>query len=64
MYLIGLRRGWIFQEPFHTIPIDIAIAESVSAQAPTELPTEIVADNAQFLFGLMEATQHASSPAE
>ncbi|MFS0514835.1 ThiF family adenylyltransferase [Nostoc sp. UIC 10607] len=62
MYLIGLKRGWIFNEPFHTIPIDIA--ESASPQAPIEPASEIVAENAQFLFGLMEATQHASPPTE
>ena len=28
MYLIGLSRGWIFKEPFHTIPIDLSNVES------------------------------------
>ena len=28
MYLIGLSRGWIFKEPFYTIPIDLSNVES------------------------------------
>jgi molybdopterin/thiamine biosynthesis adenylyltransferase/ubiquitin-protein ligase len=25
MYLIGLSKGWIFREPFHTIPVDVGV---------------------------------------
>ncbi len=23
VYLVGMKRGWVFQEPFHTLPIDV-----------------------------------------
>lgn len=32
LYIIGLERRWIFEEPFHTVGLDIG--------APTEVPTE------------------------
>lgn len=27
VYLVGLSRGWIFEEPFHTIPLDVGTIE-------------------------------------
>jgi hypothetical protein len=32
MYLIGLRRGWIFEEPFDTKPLDVIFNESTPTQ--------------------------------
>lgn len=32
LYIIGLQRGWLFEEPFHTIALDIG--------TPTEIPAE------------------------
>jgi hypothetical protein len=26
MYLIGLKQGWVFKEPFYTIPLDVSTA--------------------------------------
>ena len=28
MYLIGLRKGWIFEEPFFTQPLDVSVVGS------------------------------------
>ena len=47
MYLIGLSRGWIFKEPFHTIPIDLSNVES-SITMP-KLSDEDAADTRNFL---------------
>ena len=33
MYLIGLQQAWIFDEPFHTQPLDI---ENIKPDSPTE----------------------------
>ncbi len=33
MYLIGLKQGWIFDEPFHTQPLDI---EKIKPDSPPE----------------------------
>lgn len=45
LYVIGLERGWLFEEPFHTIGLDIG--------APTEVPAEksesLSQDNIDFL---------------
>ena len=27
VYLVGLRREWLFEAPFHTLPIDVGEAE-------------------------------------
>ncbi|MGA8475514.1 MAG: ThiF family adenylyltransferase [Candidatus Cybelea sp.] len=35
MYLIGLTRGWAFDEPFHTIPIDVG--EPVNESSETDI---------------------------
>jgi hypothetical protein len=36
MYLIGLKRGWIFEAPFHTIPI---ATDHLLAATPTKAPS-------------------------
>ena len=47
MYLIGLSHGWIFKEPFYTIPIDLSNVEST----PTvpDLSDEDTAETLDFL---------------
>ena len=47
IYLIGLSRGWIFKEPFHTIPIDLSNVES-SITMP-ELSDQAAVDTLNFL---------------
>ncbi len=36
LYLIGLSQGWIFEQPFHTIPIDLSEVQSIITEP--ELP--------------------------
>jgi hypothetical protein len=55
LYLIGLARGWIFEQPFHTIPIDSGppiVEERVEAEP------EVVAEGLDFIKVLLEKAQH------
>lgn len=51
MYLIGLARGWIFDQPFHTIPIDVGPPGQSAASATAT--KEAVADSLEFLSRLI-----------
>ncbi len=51
MYLIGLRRGWVFREPFHVIPINAGAPEDRSAHEPSD---EAVIEGSQFILELIE----------
>ena len=51
MYLIGLSRGWIFEEPFHTIPIDLSNVE-LTIPAP-DLSAKDSAETIHFLTQLV-----------
>ncbi|TAK20621.1 MAG: thiamine biosynthesis protein ThiF [Chloroflexota bacterium] len=50
MYLVGLARGWIFEQPFQTIPVDVG--EAPHAVAP-EAPPEAVQQGVAFLSRLL-----------
>lgn len=52
LYLIGLSRGWIFEEPFHTIPIDCAISQTMPSLSG--LSAEDQADAVSFIKVLIE----------
>jgi molybdopterin/thiamine biosynthesis adenylyltransferase len=44
MYLIGLARGWVFDQPFHTIPIDVGLPKELpSAEASRQANDEMLA---------------------
>lgn len=47
LYLIGLTREWIFNEPFHTIPIDLKNVQSNTTEV--EVSEEIVNENCEFI---------------
>ncbi len=52
MYLIGLQQGWIFDEPFHTQPLDI---ENIKADSPPkDLSPEEKESALRFLQGLLD----------
>lgn len=57
LYVIGLERGWLFEEPFHTIGLDIG--------APTEVPAEkaesLSKDNIDFLGEIIKRGAGGSS---
>lgn len=45
LYVIGLERGWLFEEPFHTIGLDIG----APAEVPAEKAESLSQDNIAFL---------------
>ena len=47
LYLIGLIRGWIFDAPFHTIPIDLKNAQSTITES--ELSETVANENRNFI---------------
>jgi molybdopterin/thiamine biosynthesis adenylyltransferase len=52
VYLIGLSKGWIFREPFHTIPIDIGMP---SDKADTEeYSKEELSEGIEFLCSILK----------
>lgn len=55
MYLIGLARGWVFQQPFHTIPID------VGEPKPKTLTDEEQQANAEMLAFVEDLLKKATS---
>ena len=59
MYLVGLANGWVFEEPFVTIPISMASISTAgwSAVDDNELDPEI----AEFLVQLIEKKQNATA---
>lgn len=52
LYLIGLSRYWIFEQPFHTIPIDLSKVEVPTRKS--EPSKEEAEDNIRFLTQLID----------
>lgn len=60
-YFIGLRRSWIFQEPFDTYPVDVGQPDKVEPLATTPVP--VIVENVSFLQTLLsEATRAPDHP--
>jgi molybdopterin/thiamine biosynthesis adenylyltransferase len=59
VYLIGLKRAWIFDEPFDTYPIDVGSPEEV--QPPALLSGDQLADTTNFLTGLIDGMTRANT---
>jgi ThiF family protein len=55
LYLIGLARGWVFEQPFHTIPID---AGPPMEEQQAEVDPEVAAEGIQFLQSLLDKVEH------
>ena len=55
VYLIGLARGWIFREPFHTVPIDTS-SLSLQSRGSITVTDEVVKEAFNFVSGLITAT--------
>jgi molybdopterin/thiamine biosynthesis adenylyltransferase len=58
IYLVGLRRGWVFSEPFHTIPIDVEATPNED-QSPVDVEQ---AEILQFLNELIRNHGDANLP--
>jgi molybdopterin/thiamine biosynthesis adenylyltransferase len=52
MYLIGLARSWVFEAPFHTIPIETD--HLLREQSNDPIPSDVLSDNLAFLTDLLE----------
>ncbi|AII57429.1 thiamine biosynthesis protein ThiF [Dehalococcoides mccartyi CG1] len=52
VYLIGLSKGWIFKEPFYTIPIDLSAIKPDTS--PTDCPAINAEDHVKFIKGLLD----------
>ncbi len=59
-YFVGLRRSWIFREPFDTHPVDVG-GPSVEP-GPAETPEEVVRENTTFLISLLPDQTGAADP--
>ena len=60
LYIIGLMRSWVFEAPFHTIPIatDQFLKDENNDNIP---PTPIVQDNIAFIKGILESIHGTDS---
>lgn len=56
-YFIGLRRSWIFQEPFDTYPVDVGQPDKVEPLAKAPVP--VIEENISFLKALLSETSRA-----
>lgn len=60
MYLVGLARSWVFDAPFHTIPINTAqLFQHEDTEAPSD---ETVTKTVEFVSELLEGTRDEDSP--
>lgn len=59
LYLIGLNRGWIFKEPFHTIPIDLDNVQSNTTEL--EVSEEEANENLSFIEQLISKQKNENS---
>lgn len=53
MYLLGLSEGWVFEAPFHTIPIATDHL-STSEETDDTFPKELSSDNVNFIASLLK----------
>jgi len=60
MYLIGLAKRWVFEAPFHTIPIDTEGVRSLEARS--EVSLEEHTRSLQFIGELLEKRSNAAPP--
>lgn len=56
MYLVGFKKGWVFEQPFSTIPISMEEHNSMPWGVEDSEMTE---DDARFLLGLFKDDDHA-----
>ena len=61
MYLVGLREGWVFEQPFHNIPISMV---EVSEETDEGSDPEAESEGWRFLRQLVEKESGASASAE
>jgi hypothetical protein len=57
MYLIGMKPGWIFTQPFETIPLDTGLAADATAQP---VDTDVQQRGFQFVLDLLKGAADAA----
>jgi hypothetical protein len=62
MYLIGLAPWWVFEAPFHTIPIDTDGFQGTAVQTAGIASPEEQASGMRFIRKLLEKEHDAASP--
>lgn len=60
MYLIGMTQGWIFKEPYYTIPIDLSEVQSDTIE--NEATSDDLTEAYGFLKGLIEKLDNENPP--
>jgi sulfur-carrier protein adenylyltransferase/sulfurtransferase len=61
MYVLALKKGWMFEQPFEAFPVEGI--EPFVEEAPTVPSDDDVAEAAQFIAQMIGKTDNASSPA-
>lgn len=62
MYLIGIQKSWIFEQPFDTIPI--VTGNLAANESPDDLKSEEMEDYKEFLVNLLKEKLNESSTAQ
>jgi hypothetical protein len=62
LYLVGLARAWVFQAPFHNIPIATDHLAGIMPPSSGSAPGKITEETAEFLMSLMGANHDGTSP--
>jgi hypothetical protein len=60
MYLVGLREGWVFEQPFHNVPVSM---ESLPEESDEGSDPEAESKGWSFLRDLLESEAGATPPA-
>jgi len=60
MYLVGLRKGWVFDQPFHNVPVSM---EGLAEEKNETIDPEAESEGQKFLWELVEKETDASPPA-
>jgi hypothetical protein len=60
MYLVGLKVGWLFTQPFHNVPIS---TDGLTEEMDEPADTEAASEGARFLLELVEKGIGARPPA-
>lgn len=61
VYMIGLAKGWIFEQPFETHPIEVG--PPVVSESPTEIDPKVVNEELLKIFHLYTEHKNAASSA-
>jgi hypothetical protein len=61
VYMIGLAKGWIFEQPFETHPIEVG--PPIASESPIEIDPEVAKEEVLKIFQLYTEHKDAASSA-